>query len=143
MAHEAIDHAEKAIGAENQALIASIDASLAELELRFGAASADGSVGDYDGLYSLGSNIIDISTCLRESLIDKAAYALCDLADLSAELAVWDRQAVEIHIAVLRLLRHGGAAMSKARRQRLVDGLYKVTAKCIGAVDAGAVVRAS
>jgi hypothetical protein len=136
-ARDAVARAEKAIDANSAASLASIDAALRELETRFGAASADGSVGDYEGLYLLAGNIIDVSGCLRGSFVDKAAYALCDLADVSAELRVWDRQAVSIHIQVLQLLRTGGAALTEVRRKRLVEGLYKVAAKRIGTIEAG------
>ena len=39
----------------------------------------------------------------------------------------------------IRLLRQGGAAKSQARRQRLVEGLHKVTAKRIGSAESGVV----
>lgn len=133
-AHDAIAGAEQAIEAKAPELLQEMDLLLDELEARFGAASPDGSSGDYEGLYMLASRIIDLSICLRGSLIDRAAQALCSLADVAGELGAWDRQAVEVHIMVLRLLRHGGASVPMKRREKAVEGLYKVTAKRIGEV---------
>lgn len=133
---EAVRAAEKLIDCHAEELLATVDVTIAELERRFGVSSPDGAVGDYEGLYLLASRIIDIAVCLRGSYVDKAAYALCDLADLSSELKVWDRQAVEIHIMVLRLLRQVDPTMSETRRRGMVDGLFKVAAKRIGQMPA-------
>jgi hypothetical protein len=131
-AGEAIGRADKAIDADREALQVTVDAVLGELAARFGAASPDGSRGDYEGLYQLASQIIDVAICLQGSQIEEAAHALCCLADRSQTLRVWDRQAIEVHIMVLRLLRSGGKAMPAVRRRRLIDGLRKVTAKRLG-----------
>ena len=101
-----------------------------------GEASDGGSAGDYGGLYRLAYRVIEFANCLEGSLIDKAAYCLCDLADLSAGLGAWDRQAVEVHINALKLLRFAGPEMSLAARQQVVDGLHQVTIKRVGDVDA-------
>jgi len=139
MGRDAIQAAEKLIESHFEDLLATVDATIAELEQRFGASSPDGSAGDYDGLYLLASRIIDVAVCLRGGFVDKAAYALCELADQSSVLKVWDRQAVEIHIMVIRLLRQSGPEMPEARRRGLVEGLFKVTAKRIGEQPAGGV----
>ncbi len=142
-AKEAIARADAAVEGIRQTLVDAIDAILAEMEVRFGESSPDGSEGDYEALYALASNIIDASACLNGSLIDKAAYALCDMVDLSAERGVWDRQTVEVHIMVLRLLRNGGPDMLPARRRRVVEGLRLVTAKRIGDVEAARTAKAA
>lgn len=135
-AREAISRAETALEEIRDAHVESLDALIDEIDRRFGEQSGDAGVKDYEGLYDLGSKIIDISGCLPGSLIDKAAYAVCDLADLSSELGVWDKQAVGVHVMVLRLLRSGGKSMSPERRERVVQGLYKVTEKRIGSAEA-------
>ena len=142
MAQDAIAHAEKAIDAKRDDLLAELDRILSELEARFGAGAPDSSAGDCEGLYALASQIIDLSTCLRGSYLDKAANALCNLADLSGELETWDRQAVELHVMSMRLLRNSGDEMPAAKRERVVIGLHNVTAKRIGSVVAGAIVKA-
>jgi hypothetical protein len=142
MAQDAVAHAERAIDAKRGDLLAALDALLTELEARFGAGSPEHSIGDCDSLYALASQVIDLSACLRGSYLDKAANALCNLADLSAELETWDRQAVELHVMSMRLLRNSGDEMPAAKRERVVIGLHNVTAKRIGTVVAGAIVRA-
>jgi hypothetical protein len=128
-AREAVGRAEKAIDADSEALLAAVDGLLGQLEARFGAGNADGSRGDYEGLYQLASQIIGLAICLQGSQIEEAAHSLCSLADNSETLKVWDRQAVEIHIMALRLLRSEGKAMPAIRRKRLIDGLHQVAAK--------------
>jgi hypothetical protein len=129
---DAVLHAEAAIELGREACVASIDAILAELETGFGAGATTPAPRDPKRLYNLASAIIDISLCLRGTGIDKAAYALCDLCDLFGDLAVWDQQCVDIHIQVLKLLRHADTSMSPAQRTWAIAGLVKVTARRLG-----------
>jgi len=131
-AGEAIDRAEAAVELTYGAAIAQIDRLLARLEAGYGLEGKTREDADYERVYSMASQIIDISICLRDSLLDQAARSLCDLIDLSTELKVWDPQSVGVHIQVMRLLRQAGEEMKKVEREKLVDGLHKVTRKRVG-----------
>jgi hypothetical protein len=93
------------------------------------------SPAEYARFYACSSQMIDASICLPDSMFDAAARALCDLVDLSAELEVWDDEAVTVHIRALRLLRVAGPEMELTTRRKLVESLYQVTRKRVGDRD--------
>jgi hypothetical protein len=129
---EAVKRAEAAVELTYEASLAEIDRLLSALESGYGMEGATRETADYDRLYAMASQIIDISICLRDSQLDNAARAFCDLIDLSAELEVWDPEAIAVHIQVMRLLRQSGAEMGAAERAKLVQGLHQVTRKRVG-----------
>jgi hypothetical protein len=134
-AGEAIERAEAAVALTYDAAIAQVDRLLARLEAGYGLDGETRHAADHERVYGMASQIIDISICLRDSQLDQAARALCDLVDLSAELKVWDPESVGVHIQVMRLLRQAGEEMKKAEREKLVQDLYKVTRKRVGDRD--------
>jgi hypothetical protein len=138
-AAEAIKRAESAVAANSGACLVSLDANLAELDERYGGPSAP-LAGDHQQLYKLGLTIVDMSIGFPGGGLDHAARSLCDLADLFGELGGWDRQAVEVHINVLKLLRSAGDKMTPDQRRGMGDGLRKVVAKLVSRSDPVAVV---
>ena len=110
-----------------------LDELLLQLDAHHAAdlAGPDGGA-DHERVYACASRVIDASICMQDSMLDAAARALCDLVDLSAELGVWDAEAVGVHIQALRLLRHAGDGMDAPARRKLVESLYQVTRKRVG-----------
>ncbi|MDO9338295.1 MAG: chemotaxis protein CheE [Caulobacteraceae bacterium] len=109
-----------------------IDATLAELEATYCVGSSAPAARDFGNLYRVASRIIDAAICMPGSEIDKAANALCDLADRSEESGVWDQECVDVHIQVLKLLRTGGDTLTNVQRQRMVAGLKQATSRRLG-----------
>jgi len=131
-AKDALARADVAIEKMRDPALAAIDQTLAEMEARFGAAAANRDNEPPEDLYILSSNIIDAAVCVRQTSIDQAAKAMCDLVDLSGEMGVWDWEAVDLHLSSLRMLRLAGESMSERERMAVLDGLLKVTRKRIG-----------
>lgn len=129
---EAVRRSEAAVDTMREPCLAAIDAALAEIDQRFGAAAAGRDGEDYETLYVLATRIIDSSIVVRNSGLDDASRALCDLADLSSEIGRWDWPAVEVHVEALKMLRVAGEAMTKEQRRAIVEGLVKVTRKRVG-----------
>lgn len=113
-----------------------IDDALAQIESRFGAAAAGRESGRFDDLHRLAANIIDASIFARESGIDKAARALCQLTGLCQARNAWDWVAVDLHINALRLLRAAGPSLGQRERGAMIEGLKQVTRKRVGDPDA-------
>jgi hypothetical protein len=129
---EAVRRSEAAVDTLRDPCLESIDATLAEIELRFGPKAAGRDAEDYDTLYGLATRIIDVSLVVRHSGLDDASRALCELADLSSEIGRWDWPSVEVHIEALKMLRAAGEAMTKDQRNAVIQGLVKVTRKRVG-----------
>jgi|GEM_PF-699767 hypothetical protein len=128
----AVQRAEKALGAMQNQCVEMVDGLLGELETGYASGSATTVTKDFPNLYRLSSRIIDIAFCLPGSQIEKAAYALCDLADRGEELGIWDQACIDVHISTLKLLRHGGEALTTAQRLHMVAGLRQATTRRLG-----------
>jgi hypothetical protein len=113
----AVQRAEKALGAMQNQCVEMVATTVTK---------------DFPNLYRLSSRIIDIAFCLPGSQIEKAAYALCDLADRGEELGIWDQACIDVHISTLKLLRHGGEALTTAQRLHMVAGLRQASTRRLG-----------
>lgn len=132
-AGESIKRAETEVEKTYPKSLRTLDELLVQLDALQAADPADpDTAADHERVYACASRIIDASICMQDSMLDAAARALCDLVDLSAELSVWDAEAVGVHIQALRLLRHAGADMDATARRKLVESLYQVTRKRVG-----------
>ena len=115
---------------------AAIDAALVQIETRFGASAADRDTRGFEELHRLSANIIDAAIFARDSGVDKAARALCQLTGLCQARDAWDWLAVDLHVNALRLLRTAGSSLGRGEREAVVEGLKQVTRKRVGDPDA-------
>jgi hypothetical protein len=129
---EAVRRSEAAVDTLREPCLETIDAVLAEMELRFGPKAANREQEEFETLYGLASRIIDVSIVVRHSGLDDASRALCDLADLSGEIGRWDWPSVDVHLEALKMLRAAGESMTKEQRNAVISGLVKVTRKRVG-----------
>lgn len=129
---DAVRKGDEAINSLRGACLDAIDGALNLMDSRFGPANPKRDEEPIDDLYGLSSGIIDVAGAVRDTGIDQAAKALCDLVDLSSELEVWDWEAVDVHLSTLRLLRTRGDKMKEAERAAVIEGLIKVTRKRVG-----------
>lgn len=127
MAQDAIAAAELGVEGLREASLASLDAALAEIETRFGAAAPAREAESFDALYALTLKMIDVSFFVADSGVDQAAISLAALADSCAEAGVWRWDGIDVHLNALRLLRSVGASLPEADRQAMLEGLYKVS----------------
>ena len=131
-ANQALKQAEGALDTLRGPALAALDASIAEIEARYGEHAANRADEPFEDLYRLSSSIIDMALFLPGSNLDDAARCFCGLIDLSHELDIRAWDAIDVHIEALKLLRTAGAAMSGPQRQSILDGLAKVTRKRVG-----------
>lgn len=127
MAKDAIAAAEAGVESLRESSIAALDDAIAEIERRFGKDTPERVSEAYEGLYVLGSRIIDVSAFVSDAGIDKAAVSLCTLVDSCEGAGHWRWDAVDVHIDALRLLRAHGAALPVAQRDAMLQGLYQVS----------------
>lgn len=130
LAKDALAAADAALEPLRAESLALLDATLAEIDARFGkpAAATRGGAA-YQDLYTLALRIIDVSGFLPDSRVDQAAISFCALVDNCAEAGVWRWDAVDVHINALRLLR--AADLGPDQRRAVVDGLNKVSQRRI------------
>ena len=128
-ANQAITQAGKGIETMRDAGIAMVDETLAEIDAQFGVGVKGREREEMEDLYRLSARIIDASGCLSDSGVDLAARALCGLVDVSAMSGALDWEAVDVHLASLKLLRMMGSRMTSAQREQVLSGLDEVTKK--------------
>lgn len=131
-ANQALKQADAGLESLRGPGLAALDASLAEIEARYGPGAAGRTSEPLEDLYRLSCNVIDMALFVPGSGMDDAARCFCGLVDLSHELDIWAWDAIDVHIEALRLLRTAGAAMSAPQRQSILDGLIQVTRKRVG-----------
>lgn len=132
---DALRRADAALEVMRNPCIETIDASIAEIEQRYGPAAVGREEQSFADLYSLSSKIIDASVFLPGTDIDKAARALCQLTALCQAQDAWDWIALDLHIDALKMLRANGAALSEQMRSDVITGLNQVTLKRVGDPD--------
>ena len=130
--NQALKGADEALEPLRPACLAAIDAAIADIDARYGRGAPMRAGEPTEDLYLLSSGVIDVAVFVQDSGLVGAAQSLCGLVDLSRELGVWSWDAVDVHIEALKLLRLAGTAMSDAQRSSILDGLAKVTIKCVG-----------
>ena len=129
---EAMKQAEHAIEGLRDASLAVIDDNLAEIYHRYGPGSPKREMETLDGLYGLASRIIDAGGGLPDSGLEEAARAVCELIARSRASDVRDWDAIDVHVATLKVLRTEGQKLSELQRQTILKGLSDVTAKRAG-----------
>jgi hypothetical protein len=131
-ANQALKQADSALDSLRGPALAALDASIAEIDARYGPHAAGRADEPFEDLYRLSSSIIDMALFLPGSSLDNAARCFCGLVDLSHELDIRAWDAIDVHIEALKLLRIAGASMSGPQRQSILDGLGQVTRKRVG-----------
>jgi len=129
---QALVNAEAAIEASRPPSLIELDRCLTEIHRTFGPTAHGRDDCDLEGLYRLSSGIIDVSHALPSSGIDRAAWALCSLADGCSQRGVKDWPAIDVHVQAISLLRAVGASLPQAAKEAILEGLSKVTLKRVG-----------
>jgi len=133
-ASQAVKQAGNGIKSMRDAGIAMVDETLGKIDAQFGSSMKARETEDLEDLYRLSARIIDSSACLPDSGVERAARALCELVDASAMGGSLDWEAVDVHVASLKLLRMMGAQMTAAEREQVLGGLDEVIKKRAGAM---------
>lgn len=131
---EAVKRANAALYDLKDASIAIIDEQMAEIDRLFGPGNPDRAGLSLDLLYEQASQIIDAGGGLPGSGLEECARAVCDLVSLSRANGICDWDAIDVHIATLKVLRVQGQSLTALQRSTVLKGLSDVTAKRAGEV---------
>lgn len=126
---EAVKRADAALESLEDASLAIIDEELAAIDLLYGAGNPDRASLSLDQLYEHASRIIDAGGGLPGSGVEEAARAICELVARSRASKIRDCDAVDVHVATLKVLRAQGQKLSSAQRKTVLQGLSDVTDK--------------
>ena len=129
---EAVKHANTALDELKDTSIAIIDEQLLEIDRMFGPGNPERDGLSLDILYEKASRIIDAGGGLPDSGLDECARAVCDLVVRSRANRICDWDAIDVHIATLKVLRIQGQSLSATQRCTVLKGLSDVTAKRAG-----------
>jgi hypothetical protein len=131
-AGEAVKRANVALDGLKDASIAIIDEQLGLIDQTYGTGNAGRAALTLDGLYSNASQIIDAGSGLPNSGIEEAARAVCELVVRSRASNICDWDAIDVHLATLKVLRAQGQKLTAAQRKTILQGLSDVTDKRAG-----------
>lgn len=128
-AGQATMRADAAIEALREVSLGIIDAHLAAIDRLYGPGGPRRDTGDLSDLYDCALGIVESGSGLPGSGLEDAARAACDFVALSQAAHVCDWEAVDVHIAALRVLRSEGQQLKPAQRKAILKGLQGVTQK--------------
>lgn len=112
--------------------MAAMSEALAEIEARL--AALDGAPGfeEIAELHRQSCLLISLGGTFDRAALSQGAYSLCRLLDEGEANGRWDREAVDIHAAALRLL-IAPNRIGPAAQQEILHGLVRVRARAVSA----------
>ncbi|MET0545100.1 MAG: hypothetical protein ABWZ40_02210 [Caulobacterales bacterium] len=134
---DAIKRAEAKIEAYKETGLAAIDEKIAEMQTLCASLKAGSSAPDERKIYLLANDVFAAAALYNQMELSEAAYSLCDLLGNRAENIplVWD--AINVHVASMRLLRQAPDHAEAEQRQHVLAGLKQVTARLIAEASKG------
>jgi len=119
---EALKRGEAMIAAQTEVCLDQIDVCLENIQVLFADPSHDP-----EQMYRLSTDIINLCAVLTYPALAEVALSLCELIDQAGEGARPKRQAVQVHIASMKLLHRTG--LDEAASQEILDSLHKMVTK--------------
>lgn len=126
---EAVRTADAVLEELRPRLLLDLDARIEELESRFGANAAARTDEPLQALYDCALAAVELSGALPNSGIDEAARAICELVSRSDGVADWE--AIDVHLAAVKMLRLGGRSLAPPQRAEILQGLADVCQKVV------------
>ena len=119
---EALKRGEAVIASRVDDYLNEIDACIAGIEANF----ADPK-GDPEEMYRLATNIVTLCAVLPDPALSEVARSLCELIDQTGETGRRNPQAIQVHIASMKLLHRTGLDLKAS--EEILDSLKKMVAK--------------
>jgi len=119
---EALRRGEAVIASRADDYLNEIDVCIASIEANF----ADPK-GDPEEMYRLATNIVTLCAVLPDPALSEVGRSLCELIDQSGETGRRNPQAIQVHIASMKLLHRTGLDLKAS--QEILDSLRKMVAK--------------
>lgn len=118
----ALDRAADALDEVRDKCVAAIDAKVERI-----ARLAASPECDYAEMYGLANEVFGEAGVFDMRELSTAAHSLCDLLDLNAGAQA--HAAVKVHADAMRALLHPDVSGDAARREAVLTGLHRVTAR--------------
>lgn len=119
---EALKRGEAVIASRVDDYLNEIDVCIAGIEANF----ADPK-GDPEEMYRLATNIVTLCAVLPDPALSEVARSLCELIDQTGETGRRNPQAIQVHIASMKLLHRTGLDLKAS--EEILDSLKKMVAK--------------
>jgi hypothetical protein len=126
---DAIKKAEAKVEAYKSTGLAAIDDKIVEMQTICTRLKGAPAAADERKIYLLANDVFASAGTFGQPELSEAAYSLCDLLGNRPENVplVWD--AINVHIASMKLLRQSSADTDSEARQAVLAGLKQVTAR--------------
>ena len=119
---EALRRGEAVIASRADDYLNEIDVCIASIEANFADPKSDP-----EEMYRLATNIITLCAVLPDPALSEVGRSLCELIDQSGETGRRNPQAIQVHIASMKLLHRTGLDLKAS--QEILDSLRKMVAK--------------
>lgn len=120
--NEALKRGAAVIASQTDVCLEQIDVCIAQIE----ALSADPN-SDSEEMYRLGTDVVTLCAVLPYPALAEVARSLCELIDQAGETGRRNPQAIQVHIASMKLLHRTG--LDAAASQQILDSLNAMVAK--------------
>ncbi|MFM8755262.1 MAG: hypothetical protein ACKODL_11355 [Phenylobacterium sp.] len=119
---EALKRGEAVIASRVDDYLNEIDVCIAGIEANFANPK-----GDPEEMYRLATNIVTLCAVLPDPALSEVARSLCELIDQTGETGRRNPQAIQVHIASMKLLHRTGLDLKAS--EEILDSLKKMVAK--------------
>lgn len=119
---EALKRGEEVIASQTEVCLDQIDVCIARIEALFGDPNHDP-----EEMYRLSTDIVTLCAVLPDPALSEVARSLCELIDQASETGRRKPQAVQVHIASMKLLHRTG--LDSSASQEILQSLNKMVAK--------------
>jgi hypothetical protein len=125
----ALSQAEKALDALRPDCLSALDAKIAQIDASASGASFSSTESDIEAVYTLSNEILHEAGMFGLAELSEVARSLCNLTDSLRQTATLDLQAIEVHIATMKLLRRPDVDSDPPTRAAVLDGLKQISVK--------------
>ena len=120
--NEALKRGEAVLAGQTEVCLDQIDVCIARIEALFADPKSDP-----EEMYRLSTDVVTLCAVLPDPALAEVARSLCELIDQASETGRSKPQAVQVHIASMKLLHRTG--LDAAGSQQILDSLNAMVAK--------------
>jgi hypothetical protein len=124
---EALEAAATNLRNASGAYVAELTLNLEALEAAIGDLPQAYDAARLDQIYGLASAPIGVASVCGLETYDAALMSLCDLLDHLKTQALWDHEAIAVHVRALHLLLGGQVKTGSVGAEAVLDGLRQVS----------------
>jgi len=125
----ALSRAEKVLDAMRPDCLSVLDTKIAQIDASASTASFSSTESAIEAVYTLSSEILHEAGMFGLAELSEVARSLCNLTDSLRQTANLDVQAIEVHVATMKLLRRPDVDSDPPIRAAVLDGLKQISIK--------------